>query len=300
MKRDDLPEDLGLTEEERAALEEIDDEEGEDDGQTGAAAAGDDDDDGEQDDESSKDEGKAGDKAGAADATAAAPTDAGEGAAGADPQPARQAVPDWKAPEDGEARLAEIAQQREDLAEQFDNGEITAREFQAAQRKLEDAQRQIERANDRAEMAAEMVQAVWVKTTVPGFLEAHAVYRDNETLMSMLDSEVRRQQVAAIEAGNDPFDPAILAKADTAIMTALRKVNPGAAPEPQPGTGTPTATAARPIIPPTLGGLPVAEISGTGDGRYASLDRLADTNPIAFEDALARLPESERAAYLNQ
>ena len=39
-------------------------------------------------------------------------------------------------------------------------------------------------------------------------------------------------------------------------------------------------------------------MNDTDGGRFAVLDRLAATDPIAYEDALAKMPEAERNAYM--
>jgi hypothetical protein len=220
------------------------------------------------------------------------------------PQPSRQVMPDWQAPADAEAKLTEITTKRDELADKFDAGELTAKELLAEQRALDKQERDIERALDRAQMAGEMTVAVWEKSTVPAFLDAHAHYRDNPVLLGALDAEVRRQQVAASEAGGDPLDPSILSKADSAIREALGTI--GAAPAKEAAKAETTveteaakaaAAAEKPAIPPTLGKVPASEINST-DSKYASLDRLADVNPLAFEDAMGKMSESERETYL--
>lgn len=52
-------------------------------------------------------------------------------------------------------------------------------------------------------------------------------------------------------------------------------------------------------VPPTLGGLPSSDAgSGVEDGRFAALDRLAETDPLRYERELARLPEDVLDAYM--
>ncbi|MPZ36671.1 MAG: hypothetical protein GEU95_01190 [Rhizobiales bacterium] len=334
-KRDDLNEDLGLTEDERAALEEGEAEDAATAKAEGDATAFDFNeakgavkDDAKADDkadakpepaaDAKADDKKADDKPAEAKGDDAAKTDAanaddgaekgdGKGAdAKTDTKPdtearaPRQAVPAWTAPADAEAQLTQLATERDQLAERFDNGEITAKELLSKQAEIASRERKIERDRDRAEMASEMATAVWTQTTVPTFLDAHPHYRNNQTLNGMLDAEVRRLQVAAMEAGKDQLDPSILIDADANIAAALAPfgVKPKVAASAAADAGKTAAPAGKPEIPPTLGTLPATEITGTGDGKYASLDRLAEANPIAFEDALAKLPEAEREAYL--
>lgn len=306
-KTDESTDNLGLTEDELAALAE---ETAEVAADATAAQAKIDAVDGKAE---AKPDGKADEKpadgkadASADDAKAAADTEGKaeakpEGAADAKDEPHRQAVPAWSAPADAAAKLKEIETTRDALAERFDNGEISAKDLLTEQRKLDRQERDIERQQDRAEMAREMTEAVWLQNTVPSFLEVNPHYRDNPTLHGMLDAEVRRQQVAASEAGKDPLAPSILAAADKAIRESLSAL----------GTNLPAAgkaegkaadvkpapkldAAGKPAIPPSLANIPAAEISGT-DSKFATLDRL---DPIELEAALTRMPESEREMYL--
>ncbi|MDO8533159.1 MAG: hypothetical protein Q7S17_00245 [Xanthobacteraceae bacterium] len=222
------------------------------------------------------------------------------------PRSPRQAVPDWQAPADAEAKLKEIATQRVALAKQFDAGDLTREDELAQQTILDTQQRQIERAQDRAQMAHEMVQAVWAKTTVPDFLDTHAHYRDNETLYGMLDAEVRRLQVIAEKAGKDQLAPSILVEADKAIKASLVKL--GVAPDAEtaeesadepalkPKQAKPAGV--KPVIPPSLANIPASDIdAGLDNSKFASLDRLQKRDPLAYERAVAGLSPSEQEAY---
>lgn len=215
----------------------------------------------------------------------------------AKPDAPRQAVPDWKAPADAQVKLDAIAAERIALAKKFDDGEITRADEIAAQMKLEREQRQIERALDRAQDAAEMTEAVWVQTIVPDFLGANPHYRDNPTLNTLLDAEVRKLQVQAGKDGKNPLAPSILVEADEAIKKSLgafgfAPTGKAAAADVKPGAGVPKVE-----IPPSLAKIPAAGISDT-DGKFSALDRLADSNPLAFEEAVGRMSEQEREHYL--
>ena len=54
----------------------------------------------------------------------------------------------------------------------------------------------------------------------------------------------------------------------------------------------------RPPGPPTLAGFPASDSNEANDGRFATLDRLIETDPSAAEAAIARLSPAERDAYL--
>lgn len=299
----------GLTDEERKAIEEADAEES---GGKDAAKAGTDAVEGEQDDKRAeqprdpetgkfvkKDEAvgddplKAQAEAGDADADEPETDDGGE----EDEMPApRRRIETVKAPDDADARLAEIAKRRDELAEQFDNGDITAKEFQAEIAKLDDERLEIKMALNRAEMVEELRKDTWLNQTVPAWLSRHAVYGENETLHGMLDLEVRKLQVKAMEDGGDPFDPAILDRAHKSLTAAIHVLTgaPLAKPNEKPAA---KPAAKRPPAPPTLAAIPSADITDT-DGEFAALDRLASSDPIAFEDAMAKLSEAQRERYL--
>jgi len=301
---------LGLTADERAAM-------AEEAAETAAAAAPAGKDDDETAAKPDADGKPAADAAAAGDDKAAKPADADpakadagaaepdKAAAGdkpdADPAEtsARQAVPNWQAPADAKAKLEEIDAQRDKLAEQFDAGEITAKELFAQQRTLDRQSREIERAIERAEDAHDMSVSVWTQTTVPTFLDANTHYRDNQTLNGMLDAEVRRLQVEASKAGKDPLSPSILKAADEAIRASLGAFGvPAAKPAGDKPAGDKQAAAdpkpGKPEIPPTLGQVPASEISGT-DSKFASLDRL---DPIDLEVAMAKMSDADREAFL--
>lgn len=208
-------------------------------------------------------------------------------------------------PEDADAKLAELEKKRDDLAEKFDDGEITAKEFNRAVAEIDKQVREIERAKDRAIFFEETRKHTWLTQTVPTFLDQHPAYQDR-TLHGLLDAEVRKRQVAAIEKGKDPLDPAILEQAHKAIvrsaqsLTGAEQAEPRKRPEPtRAATKAAPQPKKRPASPPTLANVPASEIADT-DGEFAALDRLGETDPEAFEEAYARLSPADRARYLMQ
>lgn len=288
-----------LTEDERAALAEPDE-----DGAQG------DDNDNQDDDENDEDgnEGKGeedqqGDDAGAAaaagdDGAAAAGRDDGDAAeaAAGDEQggtPVQTApVLVAQAPADLDAKLAEIATKKDALITAFDDGDITAKEYQVQLDAIGKEERKIERDVDKAQLAAEMDQQRqqndWV-ATVNNFI-AGTDYASNQRLHRALDMEVR--DVAVSEEGKAMNGLQILQRAHANLIDAGLVKAAAAAP------GKPAAKAAKPNLPPNLAHVPAAQISDTGEGRYANLDRLAGSDPIAYEAQLGKLSDSERAAYL--
>ena len=236
--------------------------------------------------------------------------DAGNDAAGADDQGADETNKDdeqeeeqvnnlpgapllvAEAPEDAAAQLESISTKKEELITQFDDGDITAKEYQQQLDALSKQEREIERAVDKAQIAAEMEKQrkynEWV-STVNGFLDTNKVYKDNPRLYRALDQEVK--DVAATPEAANWDGNQILKKAHENLTEAfgLNKAAPAA-------DGKPGKT--KPNLPPNLAKVPAADTNDMGAGKYAALDRLAAENPIAYEEHLAKMPDAERDAYL--
>lgn len=279
----DIDHDDGLTDEERAALQDGDDD------TTGT------------DDTSADDAGASDDTN--ADDTNEAGNDSTDAALPADAAPGRDDGTDVTAdagsapilvvdkPADADDQLKAIASQKEDLITKFDDGEITAKEYQQQLDALAKQEREIERTLERAALAAEMEQQrlknEWTNT-VNSFIAANPVYKDNARLYRALDQEVR--DVANSDDGKTLTGAQILAKAHQSLAEAFGlQTNRPAAQQQRP----PKADA-----PPSLHGVPAADANDVTGGKYAALDRLANTNPIAYEEALMKLPDAERDAYL--
>lgn len=297
--------DDGLTDEERAAIASDDDiietdgdgDEGgnDDDGSDdnageGADGAGDDDDDG-----AAGDEDAAGTGEGADDVAAAADPAAAEQPAGPKAESAPILV--VQPPAEAEAKLQEISTQKADLLEKFDDGDITAKEYQtqleALNRQELDIQLDLREAKLAEKIEAQRQANEW-NSTVNGFIAENAQYNPeaNPVLYQMLDLEVRR--VALTDEFKNRTDmaagKAILQKAHENIAKATgMQIKPKGKTTPQPKADA----------LPSLHTAPAADHADTKGGKYAVLDRLASTDPIAYEDALMRMPESERNAYLS-
>ena len=81
----------------------------------------------------------------------------------------------------------------------------------------------------------------------------------------------------------------ILAKSHANLIEAGMIKAPG-----KPAAGK----APKPNLPPNLARVPASESNDTSGGRFASLDRLAATDPMAYEDKLMALSDADRRAYL--
>lgn len=290
--------DDGLTDAERAAIA-SDDDIIETDGETETHEYADAQDDGEEAPGADGDDDGATGSDDAAD-TASQPAEAAYDAATEQPaEPAPESAPLLvaQAPEDAEAKLADIASQKEALLTEFDDGEITAREYQQKLEKLNKDERQIELAIHEAQLASKMEQQRQVNewnATVNGFITENPRYnpKTSPRMYQMLDMEVRA--VATSDEFKGRTDTAagrlILQRAHENLAKELGfEAKPSGKQQKVP----------KPALPPSLHTAPAAEVSETSNGKWAVLDRMQATDPIGYEEALMKLSDRDREAYLS-
>lgn len=205
------------------------------------------------------------------------------------------------APVDVEVRLKAIEMRKDELIKAFDDGEITAREYQQRLDIVAKEERVVEREVDRAKLAAELEDQRqhndW-SATVNRFV-SDKDYSSNPRLYRALDQEVR--DVAGTDEGKMMSGQQILDKAHANLVEAgMVKGTAAKAGDKADDKGDPVVktTIPKPELPPNLAKVPAAAGTDTGDGRFASLDRLFTSNPLAYEEQLMKMPESERNAYL--
>ncbi|WP_288075950.1 hypothetical protein [Pseudomonas sp.] len=291
------PEELALlTEEEREGLlddDESDDEEGgEDDGASNA-------DDGASDE---GEEGQGDDDGGEGEQEAPGRDDGQEPA----PQQASQVVPLISAnvPDDVQAQRDKINADREALDEKFEDGDIDAKSYRLEMQKLNKAEGDLDWIVRKAELSAETQQNQALQRwygSVNEFLADHPNIQKSEVLWNAFDMVVKK--VTADTANHGLSDRQQLDKAYGILATELGlKVDP--APKVDAKAADKAKAPAKPAkdgkreIPPTLGTVPAADTSTTDDGKYAHLDRLMETDPLAFEAALAKMSPADSEAYL--
>lgn len=296
----------GLTDEERAALMEPDDTtstmenafSGDEGGEKGAAAG-----EGGQG-EAGEDKTQGNGAAGAGEGGEGDDPGQGDAApAGADADnaavQAQQLAPLLvaEAPADAEAKLKDIGDKKAALTDQFDNGDITAKEYQTSLDALNKDERAIERDVQKAQLAAEMRQQQetnnWL-TQVQEFVgKTQPEYSASKVRYMALDAFVR-------EIGSNPENAnltgsQILAMAHKRVVDDLGEATPAKTKAKQEGAPL-KGSQAQP--PKTLGKVPAADNNDLNDGKYASLDRLMESDPIAFEEKLASMSPTERDDYL--
>lgn len=202
--------------------------------------------------------------------------------------------------EEAKTKIADVDKRLVEIADKFDNGDLTAREFTLEQNRLFEEKTRLTVDARIAERSIEDSQNQWLRNTVPAFLANHTQYAPNTPAFEMLDAEVQRLQRQALAKGQDAFSPTILAEAhDNVLKTAAQLAGKTVPAAQTPLAAKTTATKTAREMPPTLAHTPAAAISDTTDGgQYDYYDRLGDDDPEKLEKAYEKLPESERDNYL--
>ena len=282
-----------LTEEELAGMEDSElvdegEEGGEEEGDAGKSDAA----------NSSEQEAKKADDAEAATSAEQAPADAAADADAAKPQAQeRKPRPVFEAPDvpadvDDQIAAAKLAKIK--LAEKFDEGEITAVEYAKQTEELNDFQRELENKRFKAQLAAESQQSreldSW-EETCSDFLSAHPEISKSKLRYDSFDYAVRLvtgDQANAALTGDQQLEKAYQTWVTELGIQVEQPAQSGAKPDPR-----------KPKVVPNIGSLPAAQANDTDDGKFAYLDRLADSDPLKYEATLAKLSDADREAYLS-
>lgn len=202
-----------------------------------------------------------------------------------------------KAPENVEEIISAINAEEDALAQKFDDGDITAREYRDGLNKLSNQRDEIRWDQRKAELAREMEDTA----------KANAWQREVQDFMTTTAANITKSH-AQMVAFDDivkkvTADPANLNLSDRAQLDKAYKIymdDVGAAlgvqSTPPKATQQATTRAVR-NVPPTLAKVPAAEPESIDGGKFAALDRLAAADPVAYEAAVAKMSESERSQY---
>ena len=196
-------------------------------------------------------------------------------------------------PADIEAKRTALDTQEDDLVKKFDEGDITFAEYNKELRSLNRERADLDRAELKAELAQEaqqsQVEQTW-QTTANTFVAEHPLISKNETTWSSFDAIVRRVTAETMQKGEQPSRRDLekaykqwtedLGIADAGIQKSQSKHKK------------------QNIVPPNLGKVPAATANDTDDGKFAHLDRLAESDPLAFEAALAKMSDAQRDEYM--
>lgn len=287
----------GLSEAERAAMADDDagdgDGDGNDDagGDDGADAAG-------TDDAGDNDAGDAaGDDAGAADAGTGADEGADDTAgdqATVDADP--KFVPQFAVapPENYDARVSEINAKITGLREQMESGELTLSQYEEQKDALVEERSDLKSQKQMADFAeqqnAEQSNLLWEHEQKKFFRsEANQAYMKDSLLFATLNTAVKAIANNPKNAAMGPDE--VLAEADKQVRARMVV---GDKPTPKPKVQERQID--RTKLPPTLHGLPSAEIPETGEStEFAYLDKLTGMD---LERALAKMTPEQEARYL--
>lgn len=226
---------------------------------------------------------------------------------GADPTPAaaqvREHAPVFvaEAPKDSDKHLTEIKTQKSTLADQFDEGDITAKEYQHKLDDLNRQEREIEREIDRARIASDMEEQrksnSW-NDAQSDFLSEHPEY--NDATRGQMFNAVFRTVSQREEFHDLPVTRAnslkLLRAAHEAYVVATGG-KPAPAKEDKDTTGNNTK-AKRTELPQTLSHVPASDVNDTNNGKWAALDSLREKDYEAYEEKLFGMSEKDREAYL--
>lgn len=203
-------------------------------------------------------------------------------------------VPVHRPDENARERLEAIPGEKQKLAEQVEDGEISVSEMRQRTNKLDAEERELDHQVMRYQNNIDALFAHF-STEANKLVAEHPEYRTSPRLYKMMDDEVRRIQGVIIKRGGNQYDPAILQAAHENVQTDIlaiagKKPAPAAEGGAKPNGGGTKATA-----PPGLGGLPAAEGAEVNVNKFAHLDKLGTEER---EQALAKMSEAERDEYL--
>lgn len=205
-----------------------------------------------------------------------------------------------KAPDNVDELITRLSQEEEALAQKFDDGDITAREYRDGINKLNDQRDEIKWATREADLANKMQRQA----------EENAWHRDVKEFMTSTAANITKSRAAMVAfdevVKKVTADPANLnlsnrAQLEKAFklyndeMTAAFGVH--TPPQPQKPATAPQAPKAQRAIPPTLARVPASDIENVDGSKFANLDRLAATDPVAYEAAVAKMSDAELAQF---
>lgn len=196
---------------------------------------------------------------------------------------------DTALPDDLDARMTSIKEQKKALSAKFDEGEITVSEYDEQRDTLDDQYQDLREARFKAALAQEAIKSQEVNTweqSCNEFLAKHPDIAGDELKYNSFDVAVRMTT-------SDPANVKLSANEMLDKAFARWSSTFGA-----PAQQEPAKQAKQKPIVPNIGGLPAADTTETDTNRFAALDGLIDSDPLRYQEELFKLSPSERAAYL--
>lgn len=248
----------------------------------------------------------AADKQKADDAAAAekAAADAAAEKAKAEPEPEKPVVAprprgvlNDTLPEDYSQRVEANNAAQDELAQKYEDGDISFAEYNKGMRKLTEEAMDLREVKMRAEISEQSstnsLQQHW-DGLMSAFLGSHPEAISTPVRQNAFDHILREVTAPVMAAGGMPGQ----AEIDKAYARLAEEFGIQAK-QPDPNKGAePPAAKKENKVPPTLGAVPAAAHTDVDDGKWAHLDRLAEQDPIKFEETLMKMSEAERNEYM--
>lgn len=214
------------------------------------------------------------------------------------PKPQRKPTPLIQAEEitDYDDQVKDIKDQKRELAQKFDDGELSTVEYQEQLDALQEKQFELRLKHDRAELSKQTSQAQELEqwnNDCMDFLEQHSEITASQLKTSSFNEVVK--WVTSQEAAQGMTNQEQLAKSYEIWCEQLGIEPQGAKPEPK-AVHKAEPKAQNKNLPPNLSKMPAAEAETTDDGKFAYLDSL---DGVEYERALAKLSPAEQEQYLS-
>lgn len=235
--------------------------------------------------------------------------DAPEGA-DAEVQPAQQAQDDdlialTERQSELDERIGELESELENLADQFDEGEIGQGKYDAEKSRID---RELQRLDQQSESITSQIAEANSRTAQAQQAQADAFAAASSKFLDRPENEVFRQpgifqdsfntmmrKVAAELPATATYDE-LMDRTRDELAKVMRLPGGGGQEQSKSTSGKQSKRPDSSRIPPDIGGMS-AVVQNTPSHRFSHLDAL---DGVALEDALAEMSETERAAYLKQ
>lgn len=218
------------------------------------------------------------------------------------PQPVFKPV----ATEELKAKYDDIDKREEELIEKFEEGELTTREYNAQLRELNKERGDLDWQQRKDELNRESVEQQierqW-QADVKAFAERHpeiyASEEDFKALDLLVQSITKAKAEQGLRYGEADLERAYRIWADERGIAPPKPANeePKQEQAAQQQQKQPKQQQKALDIPPTLAKVPAAAPEDTDDGKFAALDRMADSDPQKYQETIARMSAEEYDAY---
>lgn len=200
-------------------------------------------------------------------------------------------------PEDYSQRVEANNTAMDELAQKYEDGDISFAEYNKGMRKLNEEAMDLREVKMRAEISEQSstnsVQQHW-DGLMGSFLATHPEAISTPVRQNAFDHILREITAPVMAAGGMPGQ----AEIDKAYARLAEEFGIQAKQPNQDKGAEPPAAKKENKVPPTLGAVPAAAHTDVDDGKWAHLDRLAEQDPIKFEETLMKMSEAERNEYM--